>query len=574
MYHSRQKRQKTLAQQARLLLCVLLTMLAVYTAGCVLILERVRSQAMREVDEMARLYTNELDHRFLRISRSLFQTMMQKSQPDSQFWKYLNMIDEKDQPDSYAVTKLRELTLSGIWEYGVDYQLFIYLAESDQYYQLSIAADGSYTTSEALQQAITEQIGWLDDTPYAVKKKWNVMACDGQTYMCKIAQNGNVSYGCYVNVKSILEPFSQIVLGDKGYVRLVDEEGNVAGVITGNGISDAAQQEYEKSNYLICQQLSQMPFEIQMRISGERLMEVMFGSISILIILAAALIGAGAVLLIYLKRNILRPLQQFTCNLEQYDTGDYTFNLTENNLIELEQIDDKFRHMIHQIRRLKITLYEQELEKQKMEMDYLKLQIRPHFYLNCLNFIHSMIDFGEYAHARSMSRITADYLTYVFRNTSDMVPVLAEAEHCNNYLKILLLRYPGSFKYYTEVHEEVEDAAIFPFLIQIFVENAAKHALTLEEKILISVTVYPEDGINGKYVNIYISDTGKGFPEEVLERLQQGKGILDGGNHVGIDNCVKRFQYYYKDEGKIYFKNSPLGGAIVDIHIPYRKREV
>ena len=31
--------------------------------------------------------------------------------------------------------------------------------------------------------------------------------------------------------------------------------------------------------------------------------------------------------------------------------------------------------MIHQIRKLKITLYERELEKQKIEMDYLKMQI-------------------------------------------------------------------------------------------------------------------------------------------------------------------------------------------------------
>ena len=47
-------------------------------------------------------------------------------------------------------------------------------------------------------------------------------------------------------------------------------------------------------------------------------------------------------------------------------------NMTEGNLLELEQIDGKFRTMIHQIRKLKITLYERELEKQKIEMDYLK----------------------------------------------------------------------------------------------------------------------------------------------------------------------------------------------------------
>ncbi len=157
-------------------------------------------------------------------------------------------------------------------------------------------------------------------------------------------------------------------------------------------------------------------------------------------------------------------------------------NMTEGNLLELEQIDGKFRTMIHQIRKLKITLYERELEKQKIEMDYLKMQIRPHFYLNCLNFIYSMIDFGDYEHARAMTKITSDYLSYIFRNTTDRVPVLAESKHCEDYLKILLLRYPDKFTYYIEVHDEVADAEIFPFLIQVYVENAAKQALMADEK--------------------------------------------------------------------------------------------
>lgn len=128
----------------------------------------------------------------------------------------------------------------------------------------------------------------------------------------------------------------------------------------------------------------------------------------------------------------------------------------------------------------------------------------------------------------------------------------------------------GKFTYYFEVHEEVENAVIFPFLIQVFVENAAKHALTLEKVPLISVTVYPEDRGDEKYVNIYISDTGNGFPEETLQRLKAGEDISEHGKHIGIENCLKRFHYYYGDSGEIHFDNSPLGGAIVDIHIPYR----
>lgn len=219
----------------------------------------------------------------------------------------------------------------------------------------------------------------------------------------------------------------------------------------------------------------------------------MTGSVFALLGVAFLMVIAGSVLLFHLKTKILKPVAMFTENLQKYDNGDLTYQMSEGNLVELERIDDKFRNMIHQIRRLKITLYEQELEKQKIEMDYLKIQIRPHFYMNCLNFIYSMIDFGQYDHAKSMSRITSDYLAYIFRNTSEMVPVTAETNHCENYLKILLLRYPEKFTYYFEVHEEEKDAVIFPFLIQVFVENAAKHALTLETVPLISVTVYPED---------------------------------------------------------------------------------
>ena len=123
-----------------------------------------------------------------------------------------------------------------------------------------------------------------------------------------------------------------------------------------------------------------------MKISGDKILGVMMGSLGFLLVLAAALVLAGAAILLYLKKYLLEPVREFTDNLTKYDDDDYTFHITENNLMELEQIDGKFKRMIHQIRRLKITLYEQELEKQKIEMDYLKLQIRPHFYLNCLNF--------------------------------------------------------------------------------------------------------------------------------------------------------------------------------------------
>lgn len=568
MHISKQTKKTTLAQQGRYLLICLLSMMLLFLAGSMLILNRTQQQVYEQLEEVSKLYTDELDNRFFRISRNLFSTVMDSSNPDSAFWKYMDLM-EKDQYEEYVITQLRRNYVSAAWDFGTDYNVFLYTQKDESLYQLSISSDGRYSIDPYLQEALKRRIRSLSQQTYAVKKKWTVMRQGNEVYMLKVAQSQGVGFGCYVNLKTILEPFSELSLGKSGYVSLVDQNGKSIGTLTEKGIVTDGSK-LDTGNYTFRQELSQAPFEIRIKISWTGVLNLMTGSVFALLGVAFLMVIAGSVLLFHLKTKILKPVAMFTENLQKYDNGDLTYQMSEGNLVELEQIDDKFRNMIHQIRRLKITLYEQELEKQKIEMDYLKIQIRPHFYMNCLNFIYSMIDFGQYDHAKSMSRITSDYLAYIFRNTSEMVPVTAETNHCENYLKILLLRYPEKFTYYFEVHEEVKDAVIFPFLIQVFVENAAKHALTLETVPLISVTVYPEDRGDEKYVNIYISDTGNGFPEETLQRLKAGEDISEHGKHIGIENCLKRFRYYYGDSGEIHFDNSPLGGAIVDIHIPYK----
>ena len=93
---SKQTKKTTLAQQGRYLLICLLSMLLLFLAGSVLILNRTQQQVYEQLEEISKLYTDELDHRFFRISRNLFSTVMDSSNPDSAFWKYMDLM-EKDQ---------------------------------------------------------------------------------------------------------------------------------------------------------------------------------------------------------------------------------------------------------------------------------------------------------------------------------------------------------------------------------------------------------------------------------------------------------------------------------------------
>ena len=79
---SKQTKKTTLAQQGRYLLICLLSMLLLFLAGSVLILNRTQRQVYEQLEEISKLYTDELDNRFFRISRNLFSTVMDGSNPN------------------------------------------------------------------------------------------------------------------------------------------------------------------------------------------------------------------------------------------------------------------------------------------------------------------------------------------------------------------------------------------------------------------------------------------------------------------------------------------------------------
>lgn len=63
-------------------------------------------------------------------------------------------------------------------------------------------------------------------------------------------------------------------------------------------------------------------------------------------------------------------------------------------------------------------MYEDELRQQKIRLQYLQMQIRPHFLVNALNSIRTMIDMKYFENAQEMCFHLADY----FRQWSGIFP--------------------------------------------------------------------------------------------------------------------------------------------------------
>ena len=158
----KRRKKKSLAQQSKQILILMTVILVIILGGCTYVLNKTSGQIYEQMSQMAQLYAQELDNRFLRISRNLFSAIMDTNETNSTFWGNVNLMKNGDYSE-YAIGKLREEYFSSAWEYGTEYRIFLYTNDTDKLYQLSLSSDGNYTMSPEIAASIREQIDKLDE---------------------------------------------------------------------------------------------------------------------------------------------------------------------------------------------------------------------------------------------------------------------------------------------------------------------------------------------------------------------------------------------------------------------------
>lgn len=111
----------------------------------------------------------------------------------------------------------------------------------------------------------------------------------------------------------------------------------------------------------------------------------------VLIIISLCLVAAIPLCWSILRKALLNPLHRLVETTQEIQSGNIEIRVSEeSNVKEVTEIAGTVNIMLDSLRRQKILSYEQKLETQQAQMQYLQLQIKPHFYLNCLNIIYSM----------------------------------------------------------------------------------------------------------------------------------------------------------------------------------------
>ena len=132
----------------------------------------------------------------------------------------------------------------------------------------------------------------------------------------------------------------------------------------------------------------------------------------------------------------------------------------------------------------------------RLELDFLKSQISPHFLFNVLNSIYALTE-EESPRAAKIVQQLSGMMRYSLYETADvMVPLYKELAFIRNYVELEQLRTSKRLTLETSYPNPVDETLVIaPFVLITFIENAFKHGVgstTIKSFVKIDLTLRDE----------------------------------------------------------------------------------
>lgn len=134
----------------------------------------------------------------------------------------------------------------------------------------------------------------------------------------------------------------------------------------------------------------------------------------------------------------------------------------------------------------------QLLEKQNLsqQLEYLKYQINPHFFMNTLNNIHALVDLDSEKAKTTIVELSKMMRYLLYDGNRAFVHVQSEIRFLKNYITLMKLRFTDKVKIKVNIPDEIPDKGIPPLMLITFVENSFKHGVSYQQESFINVEMH------------------------------------------------------------------------------------
>ncbi|WP_241507281.1 sensor histidine kinase [Aquimarina sediminis] len=180
--------------------------------------------------------------------------------------------------------------------------------------------------------------------------------------------------------------------------------------------------------------------------------------------------------------------------------------------------------------KLQHKILETQLKLKEQELQYLKMQIHPHFLFNTLNTLYGFALKKSEETPEMILKLSnlLDYLLY--QVDKPMVSLKEELDHIEDYVSLEQMRFSDSLDASIGFEDIDDSIQIAPMLLIPFVENSFKHGKIRNQKLSIIMKL--------KYRNDEIQFT---ISNSILQYQDDNK------EGIGLSNIKKRLLLLYKD---------------------------
>ena len=131
------------------------------------------------------------------------------------------------------------------------------------------------------------------------------------------------------------------------------------------------------------------------------------------------------------------------------------------------------------------------LEKENLEqqLEYLRYQINPHFFMNTLNNIHALVDIDPEKAKETILELSKMMRFVLYEGDKKGVPLSREFDFIRHYITLMKLRYTDKVSITVDLPNEVPDRQIPPLMLITFIENAFKHGISYQHASFIDINI-------------------------------------------------------------------------------------
>jgi hypothetical protein len=180
-------------------------------------------------------------------------------------------------------------------------------------------------------------------------------------------------------------------------------------------------------------------------------------------------------------------------------------------------------------KKLETKILETQLKLKEQELNYLKMQIHPHFLFNTLNTMYGFALKKADETPEMILKLSnlLDYLLYQI--DKPFVLLKDDINHIEDYISLEKMRFHETLDISFKTENILENIQIAPMLLLPFIENSFKHGVIKNGLLTIKINISCKDN------NVFFS----------IENTSTNSSETSKG--IGLENLQKRLSLLYKN---------------------------